>query len=280
MNTAKETQMQDDELYALLDSVMEDERLQVREDLIQATLQRVKEEEKAEVIPMKKSGGKKYRMLSYAGMAAAAALVLFVGIKTINNGGFTGSNMKAESVADSPLYMNGDHLITADRIESEKSESRADGKKDWYYSVADDADGAEMQEPSDLAPNVVVPEAKEEEIPERGGDRITSNRVKLSADLQKMLSGEDKGETIWAECFVLRQRKGNWQEELLKIIEACAIEGELPAEGEYCYALVCEDGSFGNINAESPLDLIVRIETESGELWGLFGENVRVYRVK
>lgn len=277
MNSEKETQMQDEELYALLDSVMEDERLTVREDLIQTTLQRVKEEE-AGLIPVKKSGRKLYRILSYAGMAAAAVLVLFVGVTTVNNGGFTGKNMKAESIADSSQYMDGSNLLTADGIESEKSESGAEGKKHWYYSVADDADGVELQEPADMAPNAVAPEEKEEDIPERGGDVLTSDRVMLSAGLQKILSGTDEEETVWAECFVIGQRKGNWQEELRRIIEACAVEGDLPAEGQYSYALVCADGSFGNINADGPLDLIVRIETESGELWGLFGETVRVYQ--
>lgn len=279
MNSEKETQMQDDELYALLDSVMEDERLTVREELIQATLQRVKEEE-AGLIPVKKSGRKLYRILSYAGMAAAAVLVLFVGVTTVNNGGFTGKNMKAESIADSSQYMNGSNLLTADSVQSEAAESKTDGKKQWFYSVADDADGAELQEPSDMAPNAVAPEEKEEDIPERGGDVLTSDRVMLSAGLQKILSGTDKEETVWAECFVLRQRKGNWQEELLKIIEACAIEGELPEEGAYDYALTCNDGTLRNIKAETPLDLIVRIETDSGELWGFFGESVRAYRVK
>lgn len=277
MNSEKETQMRDDELYALLDSVMEDDRLKVREDLIQATLQRAKEED-AEMIPISKSGGKKYRILSYAGMAAAAVLVLLVGINTVNNGGFGGKNMKAESMADSSQHKNSGNLLTADSVQSEAAGSKTDGKKEWFYSVADDADGTEWEEPSDMMPDAVDPEATEENIPERGGNVVTSDRVQLSAGLQKMLSGTDKEETVWAECFVLRQRKGNWQEELLKVIEACAIEGELPTEGKYSYALVCADGTFGNIIAESPLDLIVRIETESDELWGLFGETVRVYQ--
>ena len=277
MNTEKDTQMRDEELYALLDSVMEDERLTVREELIQATLQRVKSEEKAEVILMKKSGGKKYRMLSYAGMAAAAVLVVFVGIKTINNGGFSGSNMKAESVADGLLYEKNNGSFLTDSTESVKSESESGGKKNWYYSVADNADGAELQEPSDMEADAICPE----EVPERGGEVKLCSRVKLSAELQEAVSGTDNAEAvIWAECWILQPREGNWQEEMKKRLEACTVEKELPEEGEYNYALCRDDGTVKNIAVETPLDLVVRIETESGELWGFFGENVRVCRME
>ena len=58
------------------------------------------------------------------------------------------------------------------------------------------------------------------------------------------------------------------------------MEKELPEEGEYNYALCRDDGTVKNIAVETPLDLVVRIETESGELWGFFGENVRVCRME
>lgn len=278
MNSEKETQMQDEELYALLDSVMEDERLTVREDLIQATLQRAKEE--AGVIPVKKSGRKVYRILSYAGMAAAAVLVLFVGIKTGSNGGFTGNSPKAESVADGLLYERGDGMLTADRIESEQAGGKNGSETNMYFPTADDADGTELQEPMEAAPDAAVPEWEKADITDRSEAVAYSCRVKIAEEFRDALSGTEYEPTEnAAECWMFGQRQENWQEELRKAIEACIVEKGLPEEGDYAYTLTCEDGSLRGITATAPLDLIVRIQTESGELWGLFGETVRVYRV-
>ena len=90
----------DEELYALLEKAMEEEpRLQVSEELIQKTLKRV--EETPEESGLKEKSYKKFYLpLRYACVAAAAVLVLAVGIKTIGNGGFfadDSAKMEAEA---------------------------------------------------------------------------------------------------------------------------------------------------------------------------------------
>ena len=272
MNAGKENQMQDDELYALLDSVMEDERLKVREDLIQTTLQRVKEEESKKEIPVKSFAGKRYRILSYAGMAAAAVLVLFVGVKTINNGGFTGNNMKADSVAESPA--RGDNSsILADSIENGDVMDGADGTGNWWYSTKDDAESEAMDADSPMEPFPSVSEKTETS----GSSTKVCSAVELSGSLREMLFGSGYEQVATAKCWEFRKREGDWQEELQEELYKGAVEQGFPAEGDYSYELCCDDGTVWNVKAEFPLDLVVRIERRGGVLWGCFGKTVRVY---
>ena len=65
-------EMQDEELYALLDRAMETERLCVSEELIQKTLKRVAEEESTKVVSFDTARKKKLSPVKYAGVAAAA----------------------------------------------------------------------------------------------------------------------------------------------------------------------------------------------------------------
>ncbi|MBQ8548564.1 MAG: hypothetical protein IJ427_08700, partial [Lachnospiraceae bacterium] len=63
------TELQDEELYALLDKAWEAERLCVSEELIQKTLKRVAEETDTKVISFETAKKRKMSPMKYAGVA-------------------------------------------------------------------------------------------------------------------------------------------------------------------------------------------------------------------
>lgn len=267
-------QMQDEELYALLDRALNDDRLQVSEELIQKTMQRVKEEADHKVISINRTGGKRYRWISYAGMAAAAALVLFVGIKTAGSGGFSVNDVKPESMsARLAEPENGDgNALKAAEGGATIMEDTADCV--YFYSVSEES---EAKEPSDASERGVFQGLTDEDGTEKSSDARGYHTAVLPEALRNSLFGSNYEKTAMAECWELNRRGGNWQEDLMEELSRGTVEQGLPEEGAYDYVLTCGDGTVQTVKAETALDLIVRIETESGILWGFFGETVRTY---
>ncbi len=266
-----ENEMQDDELYALLDSAMADDRLCVSEDLIQRTLQKVKDENKSVTVAPRKP---KYRTLvQYAGMAAAALLIVFVGSNAIKN-------VNKESASD----------MAAPRAETANS-----GDNKWYYSTADSADGASAPSAdgamsdggSDAAKDEIAYVQSESEAPkERDGDvpadtadaYMGSKEIIISDKFQSLLKTEGyelSGEV--AECWDYAGEADNAEAQMEEVLlNGTVIEG-LNTIGRYRYQVTDGDGNQKNIVSELPIDRIIRIPTRDGALWFLLGAENMVF---
>jgi hypothetical protein len=115
----------EEELYALLDKAMEDERLCVSEELIQKTLKRVEESPASTGVHHK---SKNYsRLIRWGSVAAAAVLVVFVGGR-IFAGGFRMGKGSEECSPDAVNSLNGYGYMS----EAEPSTERPAGETYFY----------------------------------------------------------------------------------------------------------------------------------------------------
>lgn len=271
-----ENEMQDDELYALLDKALSAERLMVSEELIQKTLQRVAAEGDSKVISFEKAKKKKVWPVAYAGVAAAA-LVVVLGMRAFNGGSFTAEDaqMKSRNLVASEAESAGSpyDLLT------DVADGDAVGNGITYqYSVN------ESQTASDLAEAVPQEPAIEiEALPKadsRGGEAaMASAGVPVSEELAGILA--DAGMAIKtgeAEYWEFAATETDWEQELLCALRAGAIVySELPKDGQYGYTLDCKDSSRRYVASNRPLDAVVCLKTERGVIWGLLGEGCDFY---
>ena len=109
-------EMQDEELYALLDKALGAERLCVSEALIQKTLKRVAEEDNSKVISFEKAAKRKLPAVKYVSVAAAALFVVVLGVGVLRGGVTAGDSVQMEAVYDNVAGRKG--LLTADVTES------------------------------------------------------------------------------------------------------------------------------------------------------------------
>lgn len=290
---------QDEELYALLEKAMSSEpRLTVSEELIQKTLKRV-EETSGESGLKEKSYQKFYRPLRYACVAAAAVLVVVVGVKTIGNGRFSANDnaMEAELAPDAAMR-NGSvdgTMSIAEYSTAEEAENfgLAAGEIGISYSyvlrsVSDFADDSatvteEFEAPESVSegmmdsvtePSVsyerVEPEATVtiSKVEERYGEAL---EVVLSEEFVTCLeqygaAGAETEAVYWsfAEAYAT-----DWENIVLEKLVADDVqtEGTMP--------------QFSVRNAlmsEQPLHFAVQVQTTSGEIWFVMGEELYLLR--
>lgn len=260
--------MRDEEIYALLDKAMEDEKLCVSDELIQKTLRRVKEENEAEVISMEKPVGKKYRMMQYTGVVAAAMLLVFFGSRILNGTGAIAREAKRNAMQESTArHYNGGEA------QEETGSTATDGIMEIFSETATSMTPQsvnEALEDSMGAENFAEPES-------RAGSPYEAVPVAVSAELREA-AGSVVGVQITdnAEYWEFVQRETDWQKDVMQQLENGTLpEGALWLEGNYRYVLAHGDGSQTEILSDEPLDAITRIETEQGALWCLLGESVR-----
>lgn len=262
-----ENEMQDDELYALLDSAMADDRLCVSEDLIQRTLQKVKEEKKPVTVTKRKPG---YRALvQYAGLAAAALLIVFVGSNAIKN-------VNKESASDMAEPRAG-------------AWETGDNNK-HYYSTADSVDGTcipNAESPMTDGGNDVVSDETayshnagadpmERDTPKDAEDATEayfgSEDLFLSDQLQSLL--KEKGYDLFgksAECWDYAGEADDVETQITNaLLNGTVIEG-LSTIGSYRYEIVDGEGNREIIVSDFPIDRIIRIPATTGDLWFLLG---------
>lgn len=271
-------EMQDEELYALLDKALDTERLCVSEDLIQKTLRRVAEEDNSEVISFEKAAKRKLPAVKYISVAAAALFVVVLGVGVLRGGVTAGDSVQMEAVYDNGAGNKG--LMTADKTESAglSVADSADGVTQFYYST----NGAEdMSDAADVAPEgeAAVQEDRGRPQATAKNENVLEGTVTiLSAELAEALTavGAEPGE---AEYWEFVQRDTTWEKELFRELAAAMdVFGEtLPESGAYSYSLECANGNGKTIYCAYPLDGIVRIETSKGVLWGLLGDTARFY---
>lgn len=282
-------EMQDEELYALLDKAFETDRLCVSEDLIQRTLARVAEEQEPKVISFEKAAKRKIPAVKYIGVAAAAVLVVFVGVRTLGNGKVSMDTAPMEAEAEYAGYVN--KTEAADGTDS-RGVAAADSRKNgtgYYYSVTDSDAVTNHEVVGDMLADAVVPkedvtgmqlpgsEVREES---ESVSALTGAWLTLSAEMKEALTAVDAEPVSGkAEYWEFVQREETWETELFyELAAAMDVFGEsLPESGEYHYSLECGDGNTQMICSEYPLDGIVRVETKKGTLWGLFGSTTRFY---
>lgn len=272
-------EMQEEELYALLDKAMETERLCVSEDLIQRTLKRVAESEDTGVISFEEA--KKKRRISpmkYAGVAVAAVAVLFLGVHTLGNGKFSVENASPEAVYDGNVSRKTE-LLADSAVPQEPAEFAECDKTPYYsYSITDgitDSGQAVVGESTEDQEKPIEPAADS-----RGGEAsLQCSTVKLSERTVTALkdAGIEPADTV-AEYWEFVCREENWEETLLHgLASGEAMDRLLPEQGTYRYVLTCADGSQRIVKSEASADVIIGIKTEQGMLWGLLGETVSFY---
>ncbi|MBQ9766854.1 MAG: hypothetical protein IJW37_01945 [Lachnospiraceae bacterium] len=282
----------DEELYALLEKAMEEEpRLQVSEELIQKTLKRV-EETPAESGLKEKSYKKFYRPLRYACVAAAAVLVLAVGVKTLGNGGFSAkdSAMEAELAPGNSMRNGTDGTMEmAEYSTTAKPEDFGFDAEEigicYSYvlgSVSELTDDCLAVEEFDAPESVsegVMDSVKESttsgitvfpirvsKVEERYGEE---SNVILSEEFAAFL--EDRGwENIDTEAVYWKldgETVSDWETEVTK--EFTQAEEEFPgAEGMPKFLL------NGMLSCDTPLRYAVQLQTGNGELWLVMGEEL------
>lgn len=279
-------EMQDEELYALLDRALETDRLCVSEDLIQRTLARVAEEQDSKVISFEKAAKRKIPAVKYIGVATAAVLVVFVGVRTLGNGKVSMDTAPMEAEAEYAGYVN--KTEAADGTDSRgvaAADSRENGTG-YYYSVTDSDAVTNHEAVGDMLADSMTPEeSMEPEVSKSADDGeceglLPGVTVTISAELTEALACVDAEPVSGkAEYWEFVQRETTWETELFyELAAAMDVFGEsLPESGSYCYELSCSDGSSPTVYSKKPLDGIVRVETKKGTLWGLLGETVRFY---
>lgn len=260
-------EMQDEELYALLDRAFETERLCVSEDLIQKTLARVAEEEDTKVVPFEKAAKRRISPMKYVGVAAAAVLVVVVGVRTLGNG--------KVSMDAAPMEVKFDNAGAGYRAETDTTDGRgvaaADSRKngtEYYYSLSDSDVAVEHEAADDMVTDTVAPETEASEAAPLEYRTLTvSDRLAeaFSAAGKVLLSRE-------ADCWELADGDAYWEDTVLRGLAAGETFSDMLAEnGDYSYMLLCKDGSIKPIQSGQPLDFIVRLETEEGPFWCLLG---------
>ncbi len=255
-------EMQEEELYALLDKAWETDRLCVSEDLIQKTLKRVAEED-TKVISFEKAAKRKLSPMKYVSVAAAAVFVLAIGMSTLGRGGFMNDNAQMEATYDKTGRTAENAASYDGEALAEQDSTPADLQ---YSSTSDSVNGM-------LADAVV-----EEDAETRGSESVLRGGVvALSERMTETLTDAEMAPmSKEAECWEFVHREESWEDELLRCLEAVQVfETDLPESGAYSYLLGCEDGSRETIQSKEPLDLIVCIKTTRGTIWGLYGETVR-----
>lgn len=264
------TELRDDELYALLDKAWETERLCVSEELIQKTLKRAAEETDTKVISFESVAKRKFSPMKYVGVAVAAVFVVVLGVNVFGNGGFFANKAQMEATADRSGY-KADGAEAYERSEASIAMGNGADSDDgrWHYSKSMEnagvlADAADEAEAFDSAVGI------KEEAGMSGTTEILSEKT---VDALCAVGADPVSDT--AECWAFVDNEIVWDTELLNCLKAGAVfEKEFPYSGTYQYVLQCNDGTRKILECREPLDLVVRMETKQGMLWGLFGANV------
>lgn len=236
----KAEQEREDELYALLEKAVSDERLCVSEELIQRTLQGVQDG------PKEKPHRRYSRVLHYA-CAAAAVVVLVIGGGILRQGGLLGTreNKTADMEPMAPYGEQSGGAALEQEGPGEPYREMSDGMNkiplsNFYRSASDD--GVWVNE------CVITWQMKS---------------VTVSAELAEALSS--------AGYIVTGDEAEYW--ELTQENENVENEGE-DGKQEIISALKEMQREPKVITSATPLYKAVRVQTEEGMLWVLLGEEL------
>ncbi len=278
-NLLQNNEMQEEELYALLDKALEtDPRLCVSEDLIQKTLKRAAEETDSQVISLEAAKKRRISPMKYVGVAAAAVFVVVLGVGVFGNGGFVAKDAQMEATVDNTAGKSDGAMTAYDSSEpGTVMANSADAQKGkTYYSRSGEAEDLPADD-NGIGFDVLADSPKEN-IAE--SEAVTGGEAELSATtvtLSQKLAGvlKDAGMapvSEVAECWTFADVETDWERDLLNSLAAGELWGnQCPESGSFRYVLEGTDSIQYVMEYNEPLDLIIRIETEQGALWGLFG---------
>ncbi|MBQ8547942.1 MAG: hypothetical protein IJ427_05525, partial [Lachnospiraceae bacterium] len=251
-------------------------RLCVSEELIQKTLKRVAEETDTKVISFETAKKRKMSPMKYAGVAVAALFVAVLGVNAFHNGGFVMNDVKQEATAE----LSGNKTDGAvaydssetDIITADSADAPGNG---WYYSRS--GDDSDLEILTDKNIQLEAPEENQAEAPNVETGEGVAEMSASTVELSQMLAGvlKDAGMTPVSdtvECWEFAEAKSDWERELLNCLAAGEVWGNhCPDDGSYHYVLERKGDIPYVMEYNEPLDLIIRIETEKGALWGLLG---------
>lgn len=261
-------EMPEDEIYALLDQAMSDERLRVKEELIQRTLDRIKEEDVTVTASHRKPHKRFGYTLRYICAAAAAVLIFVIGGRAIGTGFISDNEVKDAAPEDKVR-----------RMQNNSSSNTASG----YYSKSDE-DG--MNELSDayLSQTVVFPTAAEGDCSAEAEENIGTclfnpSRIAVPEELREVLTDAGYAPSgTEAEYWEYVHEDTDRITELIRCLkEKQQIESKRPEKGAYVYSLLTATGITEQVFSEEPLEFILHIETEHGGIWCFFGNTLRMY---
>lgn len=249
--TEQERKMeQDDELYALLEKAVSDERLCVSGELIQKALRRV--QDGAEKKPSKRY----FVTLRYACAAAAALLAVVAGGVFLNRGGFLGGTKQSELCPEQDNSGSPVRMLQENNVDGLVPQVGAEGEMIQNHGIplTKDNDIADSQKPSAEAGWSVERFA----VPEELTEALVAAGYTVSAEEAEYW--EPAKETDAAEEGSIG--KSDRKQEIISALYGavpCVTEGEAGTEG---------------FSPDIPLYAAVRIETGQGVLWILLGEKL------
>lgn len=231
---------QDDELYALLEKAVSDERLCVSGELIQKTLRRV--QDGAEEKPKRRY----FVTLRYACAAAAALLAVVAGGVFFNQGGFLGGTKQSEMCPEWENAGRPVRMVTENSGDDLTPQVNAEGKKVQNYELQTaDTDTLATHSGTD------------------GASSWNSERFAVSEELTEALAA--------AGYTVLAKEAEYWEyakaEEDIRNIDR---KQEIIAA---LYEAVPCDEAEESLSG-TPLYAAIKIETGQGMLWILLGEKL------
>lgn len=231
---------QDDELYALLEKAVSDERLCVSGELIQKTLRRV--QDGAEEKPKRRY----FVTLRYACAAAAALLAVVAGGVFFNRGGFLGGTKQSEMCPEWENAGRPVRMVTENSGGDLTPQVNAEGEKVQNYELQTaDTDTLATHSGTD------------------GASSWNSERFAVSEELTEALAA--------AGYTVLAKEAEYWEyakaEEDIRNIDR---KQEIIAA---LYEAVPCDEAEESLSG-TPLYAAIKIETEQGALWILLGEKL------
>lgn len=255
---------QDDELYALLEKAVSEERLCVSEELIQKTLKRVRDN-----VP-EKPCRRNYYAMRYACVAALLVIVLGGGALWLRKGGFTAKrSMDAEPEA-APFALiernaSGEGSIKSQVPASEKTwQDVPDGEKTAPYF--DESDGSlkknERSEETVWVPETFAVSKEFAEALENAGYTVSAQEAEYWEFVKEDM--EDKGE------------EGGWRQKMISALyapEESGIPHEGGFSGSYRYCLF-QGETIRTLISDMPLYAAAEVRTEQGMLWILLGEKL------
>lgn len=263
----EQDEMQEKELYALLEQALTQERLCVSEELIQKTLKRI--EEQGTVQRMPEHTRRNNVWMRYASVAAAAMLVVALGIGM--RGGIGKNNASNEAMPEMAAER------TEESVKSEYSTRRTTAeKKAGTSGNVVEADSETVTYSNGSEDLMDAQEPQETCIVYLEGTEVCIPGVWEKTEAEDTVVPETKKD---AEYWEFVDTEADWQAELMERLAETEAEEYLPlGTGDYEYALACHDGSRRIIGFREPLERIVKIPTEQGVIWCLFGEELYLYR--
>lgn len=231
---------QDDELYALLEKAVSDERLCVSGELIQKTLRRV--QDGAEEKPKRRY----FVTLRYACAAAAALLAVVAGGVFFNRGGFLGGTKQSEMCPEWENAGRPVRMVTENSGGDLTPQVNAEGEKVQNYELQTaDTDTLATHSGTD------------------GASSWNSERFAVSEELVAALA---------AAGYTISAKEAEYWEYAKAEEDIRNIDRKQEIIAALYEAVPCDEAEESL--SSTPLYAAIKIETEQGALWILLGEKL------